>query len=47
MNIRDFLPKDFKTVVRLLIGLVILRVVINATVGYLPPSVQKFAPNLG
>jgi hypothetical protein len=47
MNVREFLPKDVKSIVRVLVILILLKVVINAVVGKLPATVGNYMPNLG
>jgi hypothetical protein len=47
MNVREFLPKDIKSVVRVLVILILLKLVINATLARLPGSVQGYVPDLG
>ena len=47
MSIREFLPKDWKSLVRLVIALAIIKVAINAVYSRLPATVQNYMPNLG
>lgn len=47
MKVQDYLPQDLKTVVRLFVALVLLKVVINAVSSKIPSSVANYMPNLG
>ena len=47
MNVREFLPKDIKSVVRVLVILIVLKVVLGFAVPKLPESVGTYMPKLG
>jgi hypothetical protein len=47
MSVREWLPSDAKTVVRILVALVILKLVLGFVATKLPASVYPFVPNLG
>lgn len=46
MNIRDWFPKDIKSVVRVLVVLILLKVVLGFVSAKLPASVQPYVPTL-
>lgn len=47
MKLRDFLPTDYKQVVRILVALIIIKLIVKASYAKLPPSVQPYVPTLG
>lgn len=47
MSIREFLPKDIKSVVRVLVILIVLKVILNAVSNSVPVAMQPYMPNLG
>jgi hypothetical protein len=46
MRVREFLPKDYKSVVRVLLILVVLKVIQGFVGSKLPASVQPYYPSL-
>jgi Tfp pilus assembly protein PilO len=44
MKLREFLPSDWKQLVRILVALIIIKVIVKATYAKLPPSVQPYIP---
>jgi len=47
MNVRQFLPTDWKQLVRITVALIVIRLVVNFVGPKLPQSVSTYLPNLG
>ena len=46
MKLREFLPTDWKQIVRILVALIIIKMIVKFTYAKLPGSIQPYIPTM-